>query len=127
MAEVSPEGTRAPTDDVPRWSREVVGAEIAGHPCLVYEDRPKSVPELLVDARRWRGREHLVQGGRRVTFEAHERAVARVARRLKESGVHPKDRVLLFGANQIEWVVAFWAVQCLGAVAVLGNAWWSEP
>ncbi|BBL79274.1 fatty acid--CoA ligase [Rubrobacter xylanophilus] len=111
----------------PRWSREVVRAEVAGYPSLIYAERPRSVPELLVDARRWRGREHLVQGERRITFEAHERAVARVAWRLKAAGIRPKDRVLLFGANQIEWVVAFWAVQCLGGVAVLGNAWWSEP
>jgi long-chain acyl-CoA synthetase len=33
---------------------------------------------------------------------------------------------MLLGFNQIEWVVAFWAAQALGAVAVLGNAWWSE-
>ena len=38
----------------------------------------------------------------------------------------PGDRVALIGFNSIEWVVAFWAVQALGATAVLGNAWWSD-
>ena len=33
---------------------------------------------------------------------------------------------MLLGFNQVEWVVAFWATQPLGAVTVLGNAWWSE-
>jgi long-chain acyl-CoA synthetase len=33
---------------------------------------------------------------------------------------------MLLGFNQIEWLVAFWALQCLGAVPVLGNAWWSD-
>ena len=100
MSKTNPKDARTPAVvETPRWSREVVRTEGSGHPSLAYAERPRSVPELLVDARRWRGREHLVQGERRVTFEEHERAVARVARRLKEAGVHSKDRLLLFGAN----------------------------
>lgn len=109
-----------------RWGREVTTATVNGHPCRVYAHRPGSVAELLVAARRWGDREFLVQGERRITVAAHERAVARVAARLRELGVGRHDRVMLLGFNRIEWVVAFWAVQCLGAVAVLGNAWWSE-
>ncbi len=127
MTDTGSKDSRARTiGEISRWSREVVKAEVAGHPSLVYAERPRSVPELLVDAQRWRGREHLVQGEFRITFERLEEAVARASRRLEESGVGQGDRVLLFGANQIEWVVAFWAVRCLGGVAVLGNAWWSE-
>src|SRR5260370_11553037 len=109
-----------------QWSRDVVRTEVSGHPCLVYAQRPPSVPALLLVARRWHGRTHFVQGHRRITFETHERAVMRVAQRLQQAGIRAQDRVLLFGVNQVEWVVAFWAIQCLGAVAVLGNAWWSE-
>src|SRR2546426_969131 len=109
-----------------QWSRNVVRTEVSGHPCLVYEQRPPSVPALLLVARRWRGRTLLVQGNRRISFEDHERAIMRVAHRLRQTGTRAGDRVLLFGANHIAWVVAFWAIQCLGAVAVLGNAWWSE-
>src|SRR5258708_12743197 len=109
-----------------RWSRNVVRTEVSGHSCLVYAERPPSVPALLLDARRWHGRTHFVQGDRRITFDAHERAVMRVAQRLQQAGIRAQDRVLLFGVNQVEWVVAFWAIQCLGAVAVLANAWWSE-
>lgn len=114
-----------PLEEV-QWSRNVVRTEVSGHPCLVYAQRPSSVPALLLAARRWQGRTHLVQGDRRISFEAHERAVMRVAQQLQQAGIQPQDRVLLFGVNQVEWVVAFWAIQCLGAVAVLGNAWWSE-
>ena len=32
---------------------------------------------------------------------------------------------MLLGYNRLEWLVSFWAVQCLGGVAVLGNAMWS--
>jgi len=33
---------------------------------------------------------------------------------------------LLLGYNRLEWLVAFWALQCAGAVTLLGNAWWSD-
>lgn len=122
--------SRGPSHSQPvgevQWSRDVVRTERNDHPCLVYAQRPPSVPALLLVARRWHGRTHFVQGHRRITFEAHERAVMRVVQQLQQAGIRAQDRVLLFGVNQIEWVVAFWAIQCLGAVAVLGNAWWSE-
>jgi len=108
------------------WGREVQRATVAGHPCLVYAQRPHSVAELLEAGRRWHGRELLVQGTRRMTGAEHERAVAAAAAHLRERGVRPGDTVLLLGFNSIEWVVAFWALQALGAVAALGNAWWSD-
>ena len=33
---------------------------------------------------------------------------------------------MLLAYNQIEWLLAFWALQSLGACVVLGNAWWSD-
>jgi long-chain acyl-CoA synthetase len=108
------------------WGRDVERADVDGHPCLVYSRRPHSVSGLLLDARRWGDREYLAQGDRRLTRAAHERAVARVAADLRARGVSPGDRVLLLGFNSIEWVVAFWALQILGAVPALGNAWWGD-
>ena len=108
------------------WGREVERSVVHGHPCLVYADRPRSVGELLVAGRRWRERELLVQGDRRVTGAEHERAVAAAASHLRGRGIGRGDRVLLLGFNTVEWMVAFWALQSLGAVAVLGNAWWSD-
>ncbi|MDT7711220.1 MAG: steroid-24-oyl-CoA synthetase [Pseudonocardiales bacterium] len=109
-----------------RWGRDVSRATVAGHPCLVYAQRPRSVAELLLERRRWPDRTLLVQGERRMTGFEHERAVARVAAHLRERGVVRGDRVLLLGFNSIEWVAAFWALQVLGATAALGNAWWSD-
>lgn len=108
------------------WGRAVERTIVAGHPCLVYSRRPRSVSGLLLDARRWGDREYLVQGDRRLTRVGHERAVARVAADLQARGVGTGDRVLLLGFNSIEWVVAFWALQILGAVPALGNAWWGD-
>ncbi|ODU07062.1 MAG: AMP-dependent synthetase [Pseudonocardia sp. SCN 72-86] len=107
------------------WGREVEPAEVAGNPCRVYAFRPRSVADLL-DARRWGDREYLVQGDRRLGRVVFERAVARVAADLRARGVTAGDRVLLLGFNSIEWVAAFWALQTLGAVAALGNAWWGD-
>ncbi|GLZ15781.1 fatty acid--CoA ligase [Actinomadura sp. NBRC 104425] len=118
-----PEG---PATVLPAWGRTVEKATVNGHPVLVYSERPRSVADFLLSARRWRGRELLVQGDRRLTVEQHEAAVARVARCLAERGIGPGSRVALLGFNSIEWVVSFWAVQAVGAAAVLGNAWWSD-
>ncbi|MGH3630121.1 MAG: class I adenylate-forming enzyme family protein, partial [Sciscionella sp.] len=109
-----------------RWGRDVVRGTVHGRPSLRYKERPRRVRDLLVGSRRWRGRELLVQGKRRLTVEQHERAVAAVANRLAAYGVTEGDRVMLLGFNSIEWVVSFWALQTLGAVAALGNAWWSD-
>src|SRR5690606_9515645 len=47
------------------------------------------------------------------------------AREFQRTGVRRGDCVLLQGFNGIEWLVAFWALQTLGAVTAFGNAWWS--
>jgi long-chain acyl-CoA synthetase len=114
----------APT--APTWGREVTDGVVDGHPCRLYAHRPRSVAEFLLTARRWAGRELLVQGDRRLTSAQHERAVARVAAVLTDRGIGAGDRVALVGFNSIEWIAGFWAVQALGATAVLGNAWWSD-
>ena len=112
--------------DQGRWGREVVASAAGGHPCLVYARRPGSLTELLRGTGPWAEREFLVQGERRLSYGAFTGAVARVAAHLRGLGVHRGQRVMLLGFNRIEWVVAFWATQTLGAVAVLGNAWWNE-
>lgn len=110
----------------PAWGTRVERGTVQGHSCLMYADRPRATADFLLTARRWPDRELLVQGERRVTVRDHEAAVARVARHLSGLGVRPGSRVALLAFNSIEWVVAFWAVQALGAVAVLGNAWWTD-
>ncbi|MCK9513002.1 MAG: AMP-binding protein [Pigmentiphaga sp.] len=109
-----------------RWGTDIVREILGGHPCQVYRDRPRALSDLLIDAQRWDDRVLLVQGERRLTGKDHLAAVARVAETLRQRGVRPGDTVLLQGFNHIEWVVAFWALQCIGATVALGNAWWSE-
>lgn len=107
------------------WGREVTVDRDGPYPVRVYQPRRRLVPELLVDCRRWADRECLVQGSVRLTFAQHERAVARTAVALSERGIRPGDAVLLYATNCVEWVAGYWALLRLGAVAVLGNGWWS--
>ena len=55
-------------------------------------------------------------------------AVGNLSRILREEhGVRPGDRVGVFAANSLEWVIAFWATLASGAVATAMNSYWSEP
>ena len=105
------------------WGTEVARGD-GPVPFLVYEQRRRQVTELLDDAARWAGRDHLVQGPRRVTFAAMRTAADRVAGHLSARGLGPGDRLLLLAANSPEWVISLWAGLRLGAVVAPGNRWW---
>jgi long-chain acyl-CoA synthetase len=115
----------AASPTISHWGTDVVWTEVNGHPCRIYRHRRRAAGELLLDARRFGGRDYLVQGRRRVTFSHHEQAVRTMASHLRALGVGRGDRVMLLAANRPEWVVAFWATLAVGAVAVPGNVWWS--
>lgn len=120
------EGTSEIGESKKRWGRDVETVVVNGHPCRAYRNRPRSLAELLADSLRWGERPFIVEGQRRLSFETHARAVGVVATQLRASGVQAGDRVMLLGFNRVEWLLAFWAIQRLGAVAALGNAWWSD-
>jgi long-chain acyl-CoA synthetase len=107
------------------WGSDVVRRE--GDPAfLIYARRRHQVSYLLDDSIRWADRTHIVQGDRRSTVRDVQAAVGAVARRLIELGVQPGDRVALLSPNSPEWVVTFWAVLRIGAIATAWNGWWSE-
>jgi long-chain acyl-CoA synthetase len=110
----------------PAWGTAIARSTGGSFPFLQYEPRRHRLPALLDDAARWGGRDHLVQGGRRLTYDRFGEAVDSVAGDLRRRGVHPGDRVLLLAANSPEWVVSFWAALRCGAVLAPGNGWWSE-
>jgi len=106
------------------WGTEVRRSD-GPVPFLVYEPRPRRVTELLDDAARWAGRDHLVQGSRRVTFAQLAAAADRAAARLRDRGLGTGDRLLLLAGNSPDWVITLWAGLRLGAVVAPGNRWWS--
>jgi long-chain acyl-CoA synthetase len=108
------------------WGTEVV--RLDAHPqCLVYANRWRTVRGFLDDARRWGEREYLIENERRLTFNQFLDCVETLSWKLRdEHGVRAGDRVLLLGANSVDWIVAFFAVLASGATIVSGNAWWSR-
>lgn len=109
----------------PVWGSEVRRRTYGGHDGLVYDSGPSSFDDLLAGTAVWTDRTFLVHGERRVTFSAF-RAAAHAARAQFDAlGVRPGDRVMVYGFNSPEWVVALWALWLAGAVPVLANRWWS--
>jgi acyl-CoA synthetase (AMP-forming)/AMP-acid ligase II len=106
------------------WGKEIGTEVVRGIPFRTYTDRPRDIAALLAFADRWGERPHLVQGERVVTFAELRRAAEAKAALLAEGGLRPGDRVLLVGFNSPEWIINFWALVTVGAVPVLGNAWW---
>lgn len=105
---------------------EVVEEDVRGNRMPVIRNRDRKVGDLVAASKAWGDRDYLITLDRRMSFAEHADAVAAVATAMRdEYGVGKGDRVALLGANSPEWIVAFWASQCLGAVAVGLNSWWT--
>src|SRR3954467_11658001 len=108
----------------PGGAFEIVVEDVLGVPTQVYQQRMRSLRELMVQNAARPEVAWLVQGDRRYSYGEHRAAARVVAQRLVEMGVQPGDRVALVSANNPEWVLTFWACAILGAVLVPLNAWW---
>jgi acyl-CoA synthetase (AMP-forming)/AMP-acid ligase II len=105
---------------------EVGEEEVLGERMQVFKQRVPSLRTFVERSRGYGDAEYIVFGDRRITFAQHERAVASVARALRERfDVGPGDRVAILAANCPEWIVTFWATISLGAIAVGLNGWWT--
>lgn len=107
------------------WSSEVHPSSFGGHDGLVYDHGPSTFHDLLSATTAWTDRTFLVHGERRITFRAFRNAVEAARPTLAALGVGAGVRVMLFGYNSPEWIVALWAAWLSGAVPVLANRWWS--
>ncbi len=105
---------------------EVVEEEALGERMLVFKNRKRSLRELLASSERFGDAEYMIYKDRRITYAAHLRRVACLAREFQERfGIGAGDRVAILAANHPDWVVTFWAVISLGAIAVGLNGWWA--
>lgn len=107
------------------WGSEVRRTTYDGHPGLVYDRGPSTFEDLVAGTLSWTDRTFLVHGERRVTFAGFRAAVRAARVHLDGLGIRTGDRVMVFGYNSPEWVVALWALWLAGAVPVLTNRWWS--
>ncbi|WP_280266860.1 class I adenylate-forming enzyme family protein [Nocardia wallacei] len=105
---------------------EMTVEQVLGAPIPVLRNRRRSLVDLLDASLAWGEREYLVTTDSRMSFAQHATAAGALAQALADRyGVGKGDRVGILAANGPEWVVAFWAAQCLGAIPVGYNAWWA--
>lgn len=104
---------------------EMTVEDVLGAPIPVIKDRVRSLREVLAGSIALGDRDYLVTEDRRMSYAEHAAAVGALARALRDRyDVQKGDRIGILAANTSEWVVAFWAAQTLGAIAVGYNAWW---
>jgi len=91
-----------------------------------YKHAPLTLRDVVLNSKQWDFREYLVFEDERITYAAHYKAVAHLARRLLEDfGVQKGDRVAVVMRNYPQWVVGFWAALAIGAIATPLNSWWT--
>jgi long-chain acyl-CoA synthetase len=103
---------------------EIVVEDVLGVPLQVYRHRLSSMRDLVDGADARGDVDWVVQGDRRLTYAEHNALVRRTAAGLLDLGVVPGDRVAMLSANNLEWVVMFWACAVIGVACVPLNAWW---
>jgi acyl-CoA synthetase (AMP-forming)/AMP-acid ligase II len=93
-----------------------------------YTDLKNSIVEMLRSAvDDAPNNEALVElGGRRLNYQQFWDEAARVAGGLKKLGVERGDRVAVRLANGVDWCLAFYGAQMVGAIAVPVNTRFSE-
>lgn len=106
---------------------EIVEESVLGENMEVFRGRPRSLRDMLERSGAHGDKEYVVHGDRRISYSEHLQLVARTARGLRENyGIQPGDRVGILAANSPEWILSFWAITSLGAIAVALNGWWTR-
>ncbi|MBA2920716.1 AMP-binding protein [Sphingomonas sp. MAH-20] len=106
---------------------EIETVLIRGIPTRVWKNAPPDLRALVEISRMHADRAATILEDDRVSFEAQYRAIASLAHALAERGAGKGDRVAMAMRNLPEFVVAFFAITSLGAIAVPLNAWWTGP
>lgn len=105
---------------------EIEERVINGIKLRTYKHAPLTLRDVILNSRQWDHREYLVYQDERVSYAAHYKAVAHLARKLREEfGVRKGDRVAVVMRNYPQWAVGFWAALAIGAIATPLNSWWT--
>lgn len=102
---------------------------IGGHPIQAFKKRYRNLGQLFSESvAAYKNKVCLVEGDQKLTFEETAQLVAGMAELLrKEAGVTKGDHVGMLMENNIRFIIAFWAIQALGAVAVVFNTRLAPP
>ena len=91
----------------------------------VYTKAPQSLRDIWLGSAAHGDAPFLIFEDERISYAEAHAQVRKLAAHLAAAGVGKGDRVAIAMRNYPEWVIAFWAVQSLGAVVVSMNAWWT--
>ena len=105
------------------WSQ----IEIRNHMTRVYDSAPANLVDIWNASASHGEKDYLVYGDERISYEEAHLKVNCFASYLHDLGIKHGDRVAILMRNYPEWVLTYWAVASLGAVAVGMNAWWTGP
>lgn len=107
---------------------EIVEEDVLGTRMPVFKHRLKCLRELLLQQSEAHGdKEFLVYEDQRLSYAEHLRRVRSFTVALRDRyGVARGDRVALLAANCPEFVIAFFAITNLGAIASALNGWWVQ-
>jgi steroid-24-oyl-CoA synthetase len=106
---------------------EIGTAVIGGQELRVYTKAPANLRQIWESSAIHGDATFLLYQGERTSFSEAHAAVRKLVAHLAAAGIGKGDRVAIAMRNYPEWVLAFWAVQSLGAVVVSINAWWTGP
>ena len=81
-----------------------------------WKNGPQTLQDVLAAAGRFDEREFLVDGAARITYGAFRRAVSALADDFRKRGIGRGKVVVLIMPNQAEWIVAWFAAACTGAI-----------
>ena len=98
---------------------------VVGIPMTVYANAPPSMRTVFESTSVFSDREFLIYDDERWTYADLHQRVRALAHLLHDRNIRKGDRVAIGMRNYPEWVLAFWACQSIGAVAVTLNAWWT--
>ena len=103
---------------------EVTTVEVRGVPLKTYALAPPSLRDVWAMAAGHGDKDYLVYQDERATYAEAQAYTASIANWLRQQGVGQGDRVAIAMRNYPEWMLSYWAITSMGAVAVGMNAWW---
>lgn len=103
---------------------EIGEAEVGGQTLRAWKNAPGSLRDVWMLSAGYADKDYLIYQDERWTYARAHEDVARIANWLRANGIGQHDRVAIAMRNYPEWMLSYWAVVSIGAVAVGMNAWW---
>jgi long-chain acyl-CoA synthetase len=103
---------------------ELETVSVHGNPLRVFKNAARTLGEVWLTAAKRGNIPYLIFDDVVTTFAEADKQVRSLAAWLQAQGIQQGDRVAVGMRNYPEWVIAYWATQCIGAVLVSLNAWW---